>query len=165
MLELVRRAVDGDRDAFCELVMQNWNRLVRLARSIAGPADAEDIVQEGLLKAWRKLGGLRDPAVFQSWIYRIITRKCLSFARRQAVFCCLESIPEIPFSPSPGMGIEVSRILALLPPKQRAVIHLTAVEGMTDSEIVATLGIRPGSVRTHRRRARDRLTRLLGGKL
>ena len=51
----------------------------------------------------------------------------------------------------------MARLLAALAPRQRAVMHLTVIEGMSDGEIGRSLGITPGSVRAHRRRARQRL--------
>jgi RNA polymerase sigma factor (sigma-70 family) len=60
----------------------------------------------------------------------------------------------------PEQGLIVWQILSRLPPRQRAVLHLTVVEGMTDVEIGAVLGITAGSVRAHRRRARERVEAL-----
>lgn len=59
--------------------------------------------------------------------------------------------------------IDVSRLLARLAPKQRAVLHLTTIEGFSDSEIAWVLGISSSSVRVHRLRARRRLAALAGG--
>jgi DNA-directed RNA polymerase specialized sigma24 family protein len=57
------------------------------------------------------------------------------------------------------------KLLSRLAPRQRAVLHLTVVEGMTDAEIAPLLAITPASVRAHRRRARESAARLLqGGK-
>jgi RNA polymerase sigma-70 factor (ECF subfamily) len=57
----------------------------------------------------------------------------------------------------------VERTLRRLAPRQRAVMHLTIVEGMSDAEIGRMLGIDPASVRSHRRRARERLRQVLAG--
>ena len=62
----------------------------------------------------------------------------------------------------PTTRIAVWQVLSRLPPRQRAVLHLTAVEGMTDAEIGVVLGIAPASVRVHRRRARMKVEKLLG---
>jgi len=160
--ELVRRASQGDQAAFGQLVESHWARLVRLARSVVGEADAEDAVQDGLIRAWRKLHQLVEPAAFRGWVSRVVVRVCLKRARsRPAGFVPLESSPEPRSNPNPGAGIDVGRLLASLPPKQRAVMHLTVVEGMTDSEIGRLLGIASSSVRAHRRRARERLERHL----
>ncbi len=80
--DLVRgRAREGDREAFAGLVERHWARLVRLARSMVGDAEAEDTVQEVLILAWRKLGTLRDVDAFSGWLTRIVSRLCLRTAR------------------------------------------------------------------------------------
>lgn len=158
--ELVRRARQGDPAAFGQLVEQHWARLVRLARSVVGESDAEDAVQDGLLRAWRKLSQLTEPAAFKGWVSRVVIRVCLRRARSQRVVPIpLDSSPEPQFRSNPEAALDVARLLASLPPKQRAVMHLTVVEGMTDSEIAPLLGIAASSVRAHRRRARERLER------
>ena len=161
-LELVVRARSGDQAAFGLLVEHHWSRLVRLARSVSGPADAEDAVQDALLLAWRKLYQLTEPTAFGSWLSRVVMRVCLKRARSRAwSFVPLETYREPQSTPNPGVALDVGRWLASLPPKQRAVMHLTVVEGMTDSEIAPLLGIAASSVRAHRHRARQHLKRHL----
>lgn len=158
--ELVRRASQGDQVAFGVLVEYHWARLVRLARSVVGESEAEDAVQDGLLRAWRKLPQLAEPMAFGGWLSRVVVRVCLRRARsRRLNLVALDAFPEPQSSSNPGAGIDAARLLASLPPKQRAVMHLTVVEGMTDSEIAPLLGIAVSSVRAHRRRARERFER------
>lgn len=160
--ELVRRAGQGDRQAFGRLVESHWARLVRLARSVVGEADAEDAVQDGLLRAWRKLPELAEPAAFNAWVTRVVVRVCLRrlrSPRRRLV--SLETVAEPAHQANPEPLIDVGRLLTTLPPRQRAVMHLTVVEGMTDGEIAPLLGIAASSVRAHRRRARRGLERQL----
>ena len=59
--------------------------------------------------------------------------------------------------------VKIDLIYGRLTPRQRAVMHLTVVEGMSDSEIGTVMGIDAGSVRSHRRRARERLRQVLAG--
>jgi RNA polymerase sigma-70 factor (ECF subfamily) len=158
---LVERARKGDRRAFGELVERHWSRLVRLARSIVGEADAEDGVQESFLLAWRKLSSLRDADAFPRWITRITVRVCIRSARSEMSVVAVESMPEPPGSGRNETELDVERLLLSLPPRQRAVMHMTIVEGMTDKEIGAILNVRAASVRAHRRRARDSLSKLL----
>lgn len=160
---LVERARAGDREAFRSLVEASWDRLVRLARSVVGDAEAEDAAQEGLLVAWQRLHALLDPERFPAWVARIVFRRCLRRARRNRGRCALEEAPEPVARGNPEARIDVWRLLSRLAPRQRAVLHLTVVEGMTDSEISSVLGITAGSVRAHRRRARESVQRLLQG--
>lgn len=164
--EVVARAAAGDAVAFSLLVESHWDRLVRFARSVLGDADAEDAVQDGLVVAWKQLSSLREPAAFRPWVTRVVARTCLARTRRERRYRWrpLAEAPDVAH-PSDGAeaGIDVARALAALAPRQRAVIHLTAVEGMSDGEIGRLLGITAGSVRAHRRRARNRLSNLWNG--
>lgn len=158
---LVERAQAGDREAFRRLVEASWDRLVRFARSVVGESDAEDTAQEGLVLAWQRLSDLRHPERFAAWVTRIVFRRCLRRARRERRCRILDLAPEPFVSGNPELSLDIWSLLARLAPRQRAVLHLTAVEGMTDREIAAQLGITAGSVRAHRRRARESVHRIL----
>lgn len=173
---LARQAGSGDRRAYGRLVEDHWSSLVRLARSVVGETEAEDVVQDALIHAWTKLGGLRRPESFSAWISRVVVRACLRRKRswrRRLTFQLSEDLPTDPVHPSgdptaasgaepsdPTAEIDLQRSLAVLAPRQRAVLHLTVVEEMTDSEIAERMGITAASVRSHRRRARERLAKL-----
>ncbi len=159
---LILSAQGGDIEAFSKLVESHWLRLVRFSRSIVGSSDAEDLVQNGLVKAWRKLAGLRDPRAFSTWVLRIVSRECFSHVRSRRRLISIESAPPAFDPANAGIeSVEVEQVLGILPARQRAVMHLTVIEGMSDSEIGAALHITPASVRSHRRRARESLDRLL----
>ncbi len=169
--EMVLRAQAGDADAFGELVEELWAPLVGLARAVlAGDAEAEDVVQDALVVAWRRLPSLRDAARFPAWVRRIVVRRCLRHLRRRAAHPTAELSavdpgrarrPAPATAPASDAAIDVARLLGALPPRQRAVLYLTAVEGRTDREIAALLGILPPTVRVHRLRAARRLRGLL----
>jgi len=159
--DLVRSAAAGDRGAYARLIERHWSRLVRLARSVVGEAEAEDSVQDGLIRAWLALPSLRRPEAFGPWLARVVLRGCLRERRRRPETVPLAEAQEPPVAPASDAGLDVERLLAALAPRQRAVMHLTVVEGMSDGEIGALLEITPASVRSHRRRAREALTRLL----
>ncbi len=81
---LVRHARAGDREAFGDLVEQLWPGLVALARGVLGTdADAEDVAQEALIHAWKRLWTLRRPESFVPWVRRIVTRRSLTRVRRR----------------------------------------------------------------------------------
>lgn len=157
--DTVRAAQAGDPAAFGRLVERHWCEMVRLARSVVGEAEAEDCVQDGLLSAWHALPGLADPERFRGWLARIVFRRALRASRWSRLRTWLGLLPEPSGRNDPDADIDLARLLALLPPRQRAVLHLTVVEEMSDSEIGDVLAIDPGSVRAHRRRARQSLSR------
>lgn len=142
------------------LLAAEWAGLVRLARSVVGDVDAEDLVQEGFVTAWRKRRSLREPQALHPWLTRIVLRRCYRHLRRRRLSEPLSSAPEPRTQDS--TDIDVHRVLARLTARQRAVMHLTIIEGRPDSEIAALLDMRPATVRAHRRRARERLRALFG---
>jgi len=158
--ELAERAQAGETAAFAALVERHWARLVRVARSIVGDAEAEDAVQEALISGWKKVERLRDTRAVGTWLSRITIRRCLAVTRRRRPQVTLTEVAEPHFEPNPGAAIDVQRVLTALAPRQRVVMHLTVVEGLSDTEISAVLRMRPSTVRAHRRRARERLARL-----
>lgn len=161
--DAVRRAQAGDAGAYGRVVEACWADLVRFARSVVGEAEAEDVVQESLVAGWQALGQLRSPERFRAWMLASVFRRGLRRQRWQRLRRALDELADRTAPDDPAAGLDVDALLSRLPPRQRAVMHLTAVEGMTDAEIAETLSMAAGSVRAHRRRARARLARLLGG--
>jgi RNA polymerase sigma-70 factor (ECF subfamily) len=159
---LVQRAVAGDRDAFSDLAARHWRRLLAMSRSIVADLEAEDVVQDALVKAWSKLGSLREPAAFSGWLTRIVANTALARARRRRLLRPLDSLELQAPASRLDDAIDVGRMLRLLAPRQRAVLYLTVVEGCSDREISTALGISASSVRVHRLRGRRRLERLVG---
>ena len=158
--ELIRRAIDGDDGAFSRWAEGHWPRWVAMARSVVGEEAAEDAVQDALLHAWTRLAQLRAPESAAAWVTRILLRLCLG-RRPRWRRPTLDEVPEASYHESPDGRLDVERLLGRLARRQRAVLHLTVVEGMTDSEIAEMLGITAASVRSHRRRARQSLDRWL----
>jgi RNA polymerase sigma-70 factor (ECF subfamily) len=159
---LVREAMAGNGEAFSELAARHWRRLLALARSIVADLEAEDVVQDGLVKAWKKLGSLREPAAFSAWLTRIVANTAVARARRRRFFRPIDGVEVAAPARPHDQAIDVGRLLARLAPRQRAVLHLTVVEGLNDREISELLGIATSSVRVHRLRGRRTLRELAG---
>jgi len=164
LAEDVRRAQAGDTESFGRVVEVCWNDLVRLARSVVGESEAEDAVQDALIAAWDGIRGLQDPGRFRPWATRIVFRRCLRRTRWQRLRVALDGLREPATRPDPESELSLRQLLSGLAPRQRAVLHMTVVEGMSDVEIGDALGLEAGSVRAHRRRAREALARRLGAK-
>ena len=160
---LILRAQDGDAAAFSCLVERHWIPLVHFARSVVGDAEAEDCAQDGLVIAWSKLAALREPGAFRAWLLRTVARLAFRRARRSARYVSITEAADTQ-DPASAVGpetVDVEAVLSVLAPRQRAVMHLTVIESMSDSDISAALGIAAASVRSHRRRAREMLRRVL----
>src|SRR5690349_22264464 len=79
----VTRAMAGDHDAFAALANANVDRMYAIARAILRDADrADDATQEALVRAWRQLPQLRDPASFHGWLRRLLVNACYDEGRR-----------------------------------------------------------------------------------
>jgi RNA polymerase sigma-70 factor (ECF subfamily) len=160
----VEAARAGDHDAYGVLVEWSWKDLVRLARAVlARDDDAEDLVQETLVEGWRRLDTLRDPSRFGVWIRRALVRRCWRALRARPIRHYRE-----PFDPqSPAfdpLTLDTRRLLGRLPPRQRAALYLTEVEGLSAGEAGAVLGLSAATVRVHRHFARRSLRRILAGE-
>jgi len=82
-VEEVERAMTGDHDAFAALIGASSNRLYALASLILRDSDrAQDATQEAIVRAWRELPRLRDPARFEAWLRRMVVNACYDEGRR-----------------------------------------------------------------------------------
>ena len=153
--DLVRRAQDGDTDAFVLLVHAYGNRQFGLARRILRDFDlAEDAVQQALVIAWRELPRLRDPDRFEAWLTRILVRCCYEAARTRRRLALVQAdgdAPE-PQAIDPALAVldrdRLDRAFRRLPAEQRAVLALHHYVGLEPAEIADTLGIPAGTVRS-----------------
>ena len=157
---LVERARKGDHDAFSELARAAVVRLDRAARLILrDPELARDAVQDGLIRAWLDLPGLRDPDRFDAWLHRLTVNACLDLARRRRrrpIEVELTSIDH----PSTGDATAVigqrdliENVLRSLDPNGRAIVVLHYYLGMPLTEVAATLRIPVGTVKSRLHRA------------
>ena len=82
--ELVSRAQRGDESAFAEIAYGIGDRLFTIAHRILRDVDlAEDATQQAVVAIWRELPGLRDPARFEAWSYRVLVNACYAQARAE----------------------------------------------------------------------------------
>ena len=152
------RARQGDSDAFHALVEQHSRSVFRLAFRMTGnEQDAEDVVQESFLRAYRQLGRFESRANFGTWLYRIVSNCSVDLMRsKQARHDQVrgdsldESAMELPAADVPGpermaqsaeIETRVQRALCELSPLERAAFTLRHYEGRSIDEISATLGL------------------------
>jgi RNA polymerase sigma-70 factor, ECF subfamily len=142
----------------------------RVARGVLrNDADAEDVAQEALLRAYRRFERLRDRRRFRAWLVRIAFRLALDRARsakrreqretlwsRQALQVSTEDI-----AASSEFQARVERAMKELSPKLRLVLLLSAMEGHTTEEVAAMIGVPPGTVKSRLFFARRQLAEKL----
>lgn len=170
---LVRLSRDGSTLAFAELTHRHTPRLTALAmRMLRNPADAQDVVQDAFVAAWRKLHTFREEASFGSWVYRITTNGCLMKLRSK------RRRPEVPLydaegdwerpvlDPSKGaserhldreLGSAIEAAMDTLPDGYRTVFVLADLEHRSMREIALVLNLSVPNTKTRLHRARLRL--------
>jgi RNA polymerase sigma-70 factor (ECF subfamily) len=166
-LDLIRDAQLGDRDAFGQLASKYQDRLYTALTYLAGcPIEAEDVVQESLLRAMEKLHTFRQESSFYTWLYRIARNLMVSRKRRKTPMFCAQVEDQIGAATSPGetplqrfqRERQVQRTrqaLTQLDENHRNVLVLRELEGFDYQTIADILNIRPGTVRSRLHRARN----------
>ena len=159
---LVDRARQGDRQAFADLIRASGARLDATARLILrDPELAQDAVQDTLIRAWRGLPGLRDPASFDHWLHSLVVRACIDLIRRRkrrVIEVDVDPIFESSTHDDTGRIADrdqLDQALARLEPDARAVVVLHFYLDLSLPHVAAMLGIPVGT-------AKSRLHRSLG---
>lgn len=178
---LVERALAGDKEAFGVLAQRYYRMISVLAYQKTGHrSDAEDIVQEALVRAYRALPSLREGGKFAAWIYNITLKLCIDWGRRRdrrdgAVLLDEEALssgssgrlvrPPDPVGAQLEAAEEHDRVLdtmAQLPDKYRIVMTLRYVEKLSYKEIADHLGEPPGTIANRLHRAMKMIQQRLG---
>lgn len=143
--------------------------LRRYARALAGAVQADDLVQDTVERAWRKLGQWQRGGEMRPWLFSIMHNLHLDQLRRPGL--ALQELDDDSVLPAPerapGQAIaigEMDAALARLPLAQREVILLVALEQMPYEQVAATLDIPVGTVMSRLSRGRDKLRTLLDGR-
>ena len=179
--ELIARVLAGDEASYGTLVTRYRDYVYTIAVRIVGSEeDAEDVAQEAFVRAYRALPRFRGDSKFSSWLYRIATNRALTHLKRRGrradtVDIELGSHVEAVVVDD-GRGEEASPELHVrdeefrravraavleLPEQYRVVVTLFYLEERSYKEVVATLGIPMGTLKTHLHRARALLRDIL----
>lgn len=170
---LAVRAAEGDEEAFATLVRRHAPPLIRLATRLLGSVpEAEDAVQDALISAWRKLPGFQHQSSFGTWMYRIVTNRCLNVLRRRRPLAPLEAAGEVAapdhavsptrLAESRAAAGDLQEALSSLSPEQRTCWVLRELDGQSYEFIADAVGISQEAVRARVFRARRCLTQELG---
>jgi RNA polymerase sigma-70 factor (ECF subfamily) len=182
--DLVRSAATGDPEAMNRLLMRAQEVAWRFSTAVCGHADdAEDAMQEALVKTFRYVGRIREPEAFRPWLYRTVRNACL-MGRRKKVGepARLQSLDEVlpgrdgsmgPDTPDPGKNPEqladnaglrrrLRKALRTLPGPYRAIVFLREMEGLSTRDVAKVMGLSEDNVKTRLHRARVQLQADLG---
>ena len=167
-MELWQRAQAGEADAFRQLAEGVWPLLYRSLLPYVGDREAtEDLAQEALLQAWRRLPSFRGDSRVETWIVSIGFNLARNERRRHRADLC-ENWSEEGGPSAEEVVVEhehwasVAQAVANLPPLWRVALLLVAREGLTYEETARALSCRPSTLRNWVHRARQSLRRDLG---
>ncbi len=171
---LAVRALQGDEDAFEEILDRYKGSMLRTAYSIVKDQDvAEDAVQNALIQAWQHLPSLRETGALRPWLMRIVVNQCISFKRRiarsamflQQSFAEQESEQASLVANDAESVLErnwdLVRAIKQLPAKQQAVIALHYYQGMTLPEMSQRLQTSENTLKKRLQVALNNLRRVL----
>lgn len=172
--ELIEQCRQGSREAHYRLYKLYAKSMYNISyRIVNNTGEAEDVLQEAFISAFRNLEYYRGDATFGSWLKRIVVNKAINVLKKRR----FEQLPdredfdvaeiveageqEFPYSVD-----QVKRAIAILPDGYRAVLSLYLLEGYDHSEIAEILGISESTSKSQFNRSKKKLLNLLeGGKL
>jgi RNA polymerase sigma-70 factor (ECF subfamily) len=169
--QLVARVRAGDRAAFDAIVKQYMRQAFQLAyRVVNHREDAEDLVQESFLAAYQYLDSYDATRPFGPWLMRIVMNRGANLRRSRARRVTEPEVDAVSTAPSAldeseraEARVMLERALGTLSERQRMIVTLFDVDGMTSTEIGDMLDLSPGTVRWHLHEARRTLRGALAG--
>jgi RNA polymerase sigma-70 factor (ECF subfamily) len=165
-IDLIRRAQNGDREALGALVRQYQRRVFALGIRYFGTADdAEDLVQDTFVRAWRGLARFDTTRPFAPWLLRIAANRALTEIATRKRRNSVELDETLQWK---GLGADedlerqemqhsITRAVGALPDDQRMILLLRASEGLSYRDIAEALDIPIGTVMSRLARARETL--------
>lgn len=183
---LVTEAARGDAAAMERLLVRAQEVAYRFSLLVCGHVeDAEDVMQDALLRTYRHVRRIEDPGAFRTWLYTTVRNACLMKRRRRAgepahfvsveqgggageagaAPIDLEGAGRRPDQQMMDAWIDrrLHAALAALPPSYRAIVVLREIEGLSTKDVATVTGISEANVKTRLHRARGMLRRTLEG--
>lgn len=166
--DLVELCKKGEREAQYELYGLYVDAMFNIGmRMLQNKTDAEDLVQESFIDAFRNLNGFRHDSTFGAWLKRIVINKCINhLAKKKVPTTSLEdhsyhlSEPTIESDEKHDIQ-KVKKAIAQLKPGYREIINLYLVEGYDHREISEILNISEGTSKSQYHRAKKRILEIL----
>lgn len=181
---LVRGAASGDREAMERLLVRAQEVAYRVSLLVCGQAeDAEDVMQDALLKTYQYVHRIEEPEAFRTWLYRTVRNACLMKRRRRVdeprrhesldaredgdARSTRIDVPD-PSRPADTqlvdawIGDRLRQALSRLPRTYRAIVVLRDIEGLSTKEVASIAQLSEANVKTRLHRARGLLRQYLG---
>ncbi len=154
--------MERNADLFTEKYKEIYRDLYRFALyTLKHPQDAEDVVSETVLDAWRTLHLLREEEAFRAWMFRILANKCKK--KLKSYITSQLSLPEdIPLpEENTSEQMDVRNAFFLLEEEDRLIIAMHLFAGYTTREIAGILSMNEGTVRSRQSRALKKMKQML----
>ena len=170
--DMIERASRGDAAAFNRLMEQHERRMYAVALRMCGNReDAQDCLQEAMLRVYRAIGGFKGQSSFSTWVYRITMNTCLDELRRKKnrQSTSLDSLLDMGWSPSDDTNApekqamrselrrNLNRAIQELPEEMRSAVVLREIQGFSYEEIAHMLEINVGTIKSRISRGREKL--------
>ena len=165
----VKKARDGDADAFAELYSAVYKELYRIALvNLKNQHDASDAVSDAVLEAFSSIKNLRDENAFKAWMIKILTakikRKQKEYIKNRDHLTDLDDIESVEQEKAGEInygGLEIMEEFRKLNEDERLVLSLSVVSGYTSEEIARITGSSANTVRSKAARAKIKLRKML----
>ncbi len=176
---LVRAAASGDESAMEQLLMRAQQVAFRFSLLVCGHAeDAEDVMQDALIRTYKHVDSIKDPSAFRTWLFRTVRNACLMKRRKRVDEPArVESLDQPQGDHADGhayetrdvaastkgpddlalnawLGRELRAALAKLPPAYRMIVLLREMEGLSTREVAEVTKMSEDNVKTRLHRAR-----------
>lgn len=166
MEEVVRKAKQGDNQAFTELIISLEQELYKIARTrLSNNDDINEAVQETIIKAYSSIKKLREEKYFKTWIIKILINQCNDIYKKSKRIEYLEydesKIGENDFLKQKINDLDFFILIKNLNYDERIAITLFYLEGFSTKEISKILKVPEGTIKTRISRARKKLKDLL----
>jgi RNA polymerase sigma-70 factor (ECF subfamily) len=158
----VKLAQKGNKDAFVRLITAAEKSMYRVARAILkSDNECADAIQESILKAYKSMGGLREPQYFKTWLTKILINECNRILKNNRKIIPIEEYMDQAYTLDAYEKIEIQEAVSSLDDEFRVVVILFYFEDMTIKDIAQMLEIPEGTVKSRLSRARERLSKQL----
>lgn len=155
---LVRRAQKKDKETFIELMEMHKKLLYVTAKSrINNDEDIADIIQETMMKCFKNINKIKDPATFRAWLMKIHINNCNDFIRSRKNTLELDECSDKGYMPEEYNEIEINQVVETLNDDLRKVVKLFYLEDNSVKDISGMLNVAEGTVKTRLHRARKKL--------
>lgn len=170
--KLIERAINGDPAAFNRLMEMHEKRMYAVAlRMFGNREDAQDCLQEAMLRAYRSIGNFKAQSSFGTWVYRITMNTCLDEIRRKKnkQNASLDGMLDLGWSPSDESAVpekqvirkelnrKINQCIRELPEDMRSAIIMRDIHGYSYDEIAETLNVNVGTIKSRISRGREKL--------